>query len=235
MKIALLSNKDVAGLSLPPGIREVTFFDHDHADCVVGFGLRIRATGARTWVFQYKYGEKHQRLKLGTSPALTLEKARARARRYREQVDDGGNPAATRGEMKQRAAETFGREASRFLAHQKAKLKPRSYVEVERHIAKRAKPLHGLVLAGIDRRRISSLLSQVAEDHGRIAANRVRASLSTFFAWAIREGMIDANVAAGTNRSDELTRDRVLTPSELREIWHALRRCKEASESIIAQ
>jgi integrase len=222
MKIALMTKDVAAGLRLPAGVREMTFFDHGHADCVVGFGLRLRETGARTWVFQYKYGDKHQRMKLGTLPGLTLEKARAKARAYREQADDGGNPAAARNENRQRANETFGKEATRFLARQKAKLKPRSYVELDRHINKRAKPLHGLVLAGIDRRRISTLLSQVTDSHGPIAANRLRASLSTFFAWAIREGMLDTNVVVGTNRTDEVARDRVLSADELREIWTAL-------------
>lgn len=222
MKIALTTKDVAAGLHLPASVREMTFFDHGHADCVVGFGLRVRETGARTWVFQYKYGDKHQRMKLGTLPSLTLEKARAKARGYREQVDDGGNPAAARNENRQRANETFGKEAIRFLARQKAKLKPRSYVELDRHINKRAKPLHALILAGIDRRRISALLSQVTNSHGPIAANRLRASLSTFFAWAIREGMLDTNVVVGTNRTDELARDRVLSADELREIWIAL-------------
>jgi integrase len=124
--------------------------------------------------------------------------------------------------MRQRANETFGKEAARFLARQKAKLKPRSYVEVERHLVKRAKPLHGLYLAGIDRRRVAALLSQVGDLHGPIAANRLRASLSAFFAWTIREGMLDSNVVVGTNRTDEVARDRVLSPDELREIWRAL-------------
>jgi len=134
MKIALTSREMLAGLELPSGAREVTFFDYGHSDCVVGFGLRVRATGSRSWVFQYKYGDKHQRMKLGSMPALSLEKARAKARFYREQVDDGGNPAAARTENKQTAAETFGREIPRFLARQKIKLKPRTYVEADRHL-----------------------------------------------------------------------------------------------------
>jgi integrase len=222
LKLALTDRDVIAGLAAPVGAGEVTFFDHGHPDCVVGFGLRLRATGARTWIFQYKYGDKHQRMKLGTTPALSLEKARAKARFYREQVDDGGNPAAARTESKHRAVETFGKELARFLARQKLRLKPRSYVEVDRHLNKRAKPLHGLLLAGIDRRRVASLLSQIADENGRISANRVRASLSAFFAWAIREGMLDFNPAVGTNRADEVARDRVLSLQELREIWGAL-------------
>jgi integrase len=222
MKIALNGNDIVAGLTLPTNVREVKFFDYGHSDCVVGFGIRIRQAGSRTWIFQYKYGDKHQRMKLGVWPALSLEKARAKARFYREQVDNGGNPAAARGEDKLRAKETFGREVIRFLARQKLKLKPRSYLEVERHLNRQAKPLHGLMLAGIDRRRISVLLTDISDFHGPIAANRVRASVSAFFAWAVREGMLDTNVVTGTNRTDEVARDRVLSVDELGEIWNGL-------------
>jgi integrase len=222
MKVALTGKDVVAGLALPTGVRDMKFFDYGHSDCVVGFGVRIRQAGSRTWIFQYKYGDKHQRMKLGVWPALSLEKARAKARFYREQVDNGGNPAAVRGEDKLRARETFGREVIRFLARQKLKLKPRSYLEVERHLDRHGKPLHGLLLAGIDRRRISVLLSDVADTHGPIAANRLRASLSTFFAWAVREGMLDSNVVMGTNRTDEVARDRVLSVTELGEISKVL-------------
>jgi integrase len=82
--------------------------------------------------------------------------------------------------------------------------------------------LHGLLLAGIDRRRVANLLSEIGDRSGVVAANRVRASLSAFFAWAIREGILDANVAIGTNRNDETGRDRVLSEPELREISAAL-------------
>ena len=218
IKIALTSNEVVTALALPAGVRELKFFDHGHCDCVVGFGLRVRETGSRVWVFQYKYGKKHNRMKLGTWPALSLEKARGKARKYREDVDDGGNPAIKRSESRQRSTETFGRIALRYLERRKPAMKPRSYAEVKRHLNKHAKPLHGLLLAGIDRRRVANLLSEIGDRSGVVAANRVRASLSAFFAWAIREGILDANVAIGTNRNDETERDRVLSEPELREI-----------------
>jgi integrase len=189
---------------------------------VVGFGLRLRSTGARTWIFQYKFGAKHQRMKLGAWPMLSLEKARGKARQYRQDVDGGGNPASIRAEERLRSTETFGRIVSRHLAGRREALKPRSFVEVERHLSRYAKPLHGLLLAGIDRRRIAGLLSEISDRHGRIAANRVRASLSAFFSWAVREGLADANVVAGTNRTEEAARERVLTEAELAEIWAAL-------------
>jgi hypothetical protein len=50
----------------------------------------------------------------------------------------------------------------------------------------------------------------------------VRTSLSAFFSWAAREGYIDANPAAFTNKAIENgSRERVLADDELAEIWHA--------------
>jgi integrase len=42
------------------------------------------------------------------------------------------------------------------------------------------------------------------------------------FSWAIGEGVAGVNPVSGTNRNEENSRDRVLSPSELRAIWLAL-------------
>jgi integrase len=102
-------------------------------------------------------------------------------------------------------------------------LKPRSYEEVERHLLKHAKPLHGLQLAKIDRRTVATLTGELVTSSGPRASDAVRASLSTFFAWAMSEGLIDANPVVGTNRAhDNQSRDRVLTDGELLELWGGL-------------
>ncbi len=224
MKIALTDNAMIGTLQLPPGATEEKFWDYGkHDDCVIGFGLRLRASGTRTWIFQYKFGSKHARLKIGTWPSLSLEKARAKARKYRHEVDDGGHPAAARVEAKKRSAETFKVIAERFLDRQAKRLKPRSLVEVERHLRKRSKSLHDKLLTNIDRRAIAGLLSEIAAEHGPFAGNRTRASLSSFFAWAMKQGLLEANPVIGTDRpAEEVERDRVLTDSEMREIWQAL-------------
>jgi integrase len=222
MKIALVSNTMVGKLSLPAGALEEKFWDHGHEDCVTGFGLRVRASGSRTWIFQYKFGAKHSRLRIGEWPNLSLEKARARARKYREDVGDGGHPAAERAKKKQQASDSFRALADLFLARQQKRLKPRSYVEVERHLLKHAKSLHDKSLASIDRTAIAALLSQISADRGPMAGNRLRASLSTFFVWAMKEGKIEHNPVISTNRAEETERDRMLSEPELREIWAAL-------------
>ena len=213
-----LTTASIRSLALPRGLQEKTFFDDD----LPGFGLRVRAGGARSFVVQYKFGSQHRRLVLGAAAALDLGKARATARDVLAAVRLGRDPFSERGEARAQAAEQFGGLLPRYLARQKAKLKPRSLVETERHLLVNAKPLHARPVKAIDRRMIAALLAGIAESRGPAAANRVRASLSTYFMWLAREGLVDANVVANTNRAPESgARSRVLADDELRDIWDA--------------
>jgi integrase len=105
----------------------------------------------------------------------------------------------------------------RYLLHKRA---ARTFTHIERHLRKHAKPLHPLALAEIDRRRIAQLLAKIDVASGPVARNRVRSSLSAFFTWLVREGLIDANPVTGTGKANESpSRDRVLSQSELAEVW----------------
>ena len=44
------NQKTIAGVVLPAGKSELVVFDED----LPGFGLRIRASGARSWVYQFR-------------------------------------------------------------------------------------------------------------------------------------------------------------------------------------
>jgi integrase len=214
-----LTQKAISGLSLPPGSREAIFFDDD----LPGFGLRVRRGGSRNWVYQYKLGPKHRRITLGSLNAVTPLKARERAAELHAMVRLGRDPAGEKAEARTRAAETFEASVRPFLVRQKARLKHRSYLETERYLLSVFKPLHGLSLAKIERRTVASRLADIAVSSGPVAANRARAALSAFFTWAMREGLADGNPVIGTNRAGEGgARDRVLTDSELREIWRSL-------------
>ena len=64
-------------------------------------------------------------------------------------------------------------------------------------------------------------MASVATKSGPVEANRVRASLAAFFAWCIREGLVDNNPVVGTGRRPEQSRARVLGDLELKAIWAA--------------
>lgn len=213
-----LTQRTIDSLTLPADRAEAIYFDDD----IAGFGLRLRDGGSRTWVFQYKLGAKHRRLTLGRVSALPLAKARDTASDLYAMVRLGRDPAADRAEGRARAAETFEAALKPFLDRQRGKLRPRTYVEVERHLLVNCKPLHGLPLAKIELRTIAGRLTAIAQDNGPVTANRVRASLSAFYSWAMGQGLADKNPVIGTDVAEEKARDRVLSADELREIWAAL-------------
>jgi integrase len=214
-----LTKVNIAKVAVPHGKSEHIEFDTD----VPGFGLRLRAGGSATWIFQYRQGTKQRRISLGSAAAITAQNARERATEFHARVRLGEDPAGQKIESRVRAAETLGSVLQPYLVHKKAGLKPRTYEEAERHLLLHAKRLHGLRLDAIDRRTVAALLAELATNNGPNLANNVRASLSAFFSWAMREGLAEGNPIIGTNlAATKGARDRVLTDDELRSIWNAL-------------
>jgi integrase len=208
------TTNSVAALSLPAGRSETITFD----DSLGGFGLRLRAGGSKTWVFQYKLGSKQRRLSFGSFPALGLEQARKIAADLQARVRLGGDPAGDKAASRAESATTFAAVMRQFLAVRKETLRPRSYAEVERHLTVHAKPLHREPITKIDRRRIAALISGLPGHQFHVFV-----SLNGFFSWAMRQGHVDANPVAQTNRpAKPKARERVLSEDELRDVWRAL-------------
>jgi integrase len=201
-----LSAKNVKTEPLPKGRSEAIIFDDD----VPGFGLRIREGGSRTLIFQYRLGAKHRRMTLGSATAVDFADTRKTAEKLYARVKLGEDPAGEKADAKAKAARTFEAVADDYLPLKKLELRERSYPDVERHLLKHTKSLHRLQLAQITRTDIASCLAAVRKNSGAVTANRVRSTLSTFFAWAMGEGLVDANPVIGTNRNEEKSRIRVL-------------------------
>ena len=102
-------------------------------------------------------------------------------------------------------------------------MKIRAYQEVERHLLNHAKALHQSTLTKIGRRAIALRLAEIELTSGPVARNRVRSSLSAFFAWAITEGFLEVNPVIGTAKTEEGgSRERFLSEGELAEVWAVL-------------
>jgi integrase len=205
----------------PPDKSDYIVFDDD----IAGFGLRFRE-GRRSWVFQYAIGSGAgritRRIKIGDYPALSPAKAREEAANLHAKVHLHGDPAVERRKNRAEANNTFGSLVDRYLDFKRGRLRPRTFSEMRRHLLVQAKPLHNLPLAAVDQRAIAQRLDTTARA-GAVTANRLRASLSSMFVWAMRQGLAVANPVVNTSRHPELSRDRVLSGDELRAIWHALR------------
>ena len=213
-----LSVSTAQTLTLPAGKTDYTFFD----DKLKGFGLRLRESGARTYVFQYNIGKITRRILLGSADAIGVAQAREAAQRYYLRVKSGDDPFTDKAAAKKQAADTFKAAMAEYLEMARRTLRPRTYPDIERHLLKFAKPLHELPLAKISRRDIKGIIASVSKNSGEVTGNRCRASLSAFFTWAVEEKDLDANPVIGIKRNKEKSRERVLLPAEIRAIWKAL-------------
>jgi len=210
-----LTDRRISALALPPGKTDHIEWDDD----VPGYGVRLREGGARGFVFQYKVGDQHRRMNLGAVSAVKESNARKTAANLYHRVKLGEDPAGDKADAKIKAAETFGAFTKPFLERQRGRLRPSSYEDMARHVLVYSRPLHGLQLAKIERRDVAAVLTAVAKDSGATTANRTRSSLSSFFAYARMEDETQTNPVIGTARYDEVPRERVLAPAELRVIW----------------
>jgi integrase len=217
-----LTRAAVSGLELPAGKTDHIIFDED----LPGFGLRLRAGAKRgtkrTWIIQYRVPSGHRRMVLGDLRKLDAAAAREAAKKRLAKVTLGGDPQADRDAERKRAADTFESIFELYLAAKTGELRPKSLDETTRYLKKHAKPLHRLSLHKITRRDIAARLTAIGNDSGPVAGARARAALSGLFTWAMREGIVDENPVINAGHPEKpRSRERVLSASELVEVWNA--------------
>ncbi len=105
-----------------PSEHEVFVWDN----LLPGFGLRVKPSGARTYIVQYRNAHgRTRRLALGRHGPVTPDQARRLARQALGQIATGADPAADR--KAKRRLVTVAEFAERYLAeHARVKKKPSS-------------------------------------------------------------------------------------------------------------
>ena len=219
-----LSKENVAAFTLPDKGERIQWDDD-----IPGFGVRLRPHRA-TYVFRYRHGKRQPRVTIGVVSAISNAKARATAEKLYARVKLGEDPAGDRAESRERANETFALALAPYLALKRAKLRPRSFENLNRHLMKHAAPLHRLELAkAADRRTVATLLAKIADTSGSAAANAVKGSLDGFYGWMIGQGMLDGtgiDIAPTVSMASFPTngpRTHVPSDAEVVQIWNALR------------
>jgi integrase len=211
----------------PPAAGQVDYFDDNPA----GFGLRLSPSGTKTWIYCYRFDGRPRRWTIGRYPAISLAKARGKAKAGERDVANGSDPA----EQKQiaRAADTFGDLAADFLKRYRKRdgTEKISRDEDERIINQYLLPeWKHRKAAKILRRDVKALVSAIAAGDveqerkpAPVMANRVLALISTIYNFGIEEESVEANPAYRVKRPGaEQTRDRVLAEDEIRALWTAL-------------
>src|SRR5271155_3806486 len=180
--------------------------------------------GKRTWIAQYRIGSKQRRMSLGSTETLDAEEARKLAKSALSKVNLGTDPQTEKAHGRLKASVTIGATVETYLARREGRLRPNFLADVRRYLRVHWAPLHEVAVHSVTRSMIAARLAGIAAGKRLYAANRARAALSAFYSWAIGEGLANENPVVGTNKPvDEVSRDRVLNPDELRLDWHLAR------------
>jgi integrase len=192
-------------------------------DSMPGFGFRCRNVGgSKVYLVKYRIGDKQRKVTLGATNKVSLETARTNARAIFGKVAMKVDPANEMARAAVDASKTFDPVIDSYLEAVNAERSQSHYEATKRALKVRFKKLHGLALTSIERSTVATELQAIRKEQGPIAMNRARTYLSSFFNWAIGEGICEANPVDKTNRNDENSRDRVLKNDELKQIWRAL-------------
>src|SRR5262249_17963206 len=132
-----LTKDTVAKLTLPADKTEVVVWDDD----ISGFGVRVRPPSA-TYIFRYRHGARQPNVKIGSVSAISIVQARAAAAQLYARVRLGEDPAGDRADARARASETMELALRQYLTRMQAKLRPRSFRNVNRHLMRNVAPLH---------------------------------------------------------------------------------------------
>jgi integrase len=185
-----------------------------------GFGIRVSAGGARSFVLLYRIAGRSRRLTLGRYPTLSLLDARRKAQKALAELADGVDPARQRNA----ASNSFMFESVVADFIQKyARPKNKDWVETERllsrefcsHWARRD-------IRELERPDVAEIIDGMVKRGSPGAAVHALAAIRRLFGWTVERGLLPRSPVDGLRPPAKIkARDRVLTDRELVAVWNA--------------
>jgi integrase len=220
-----LTQLAVKKLATPASGRAVYWDRH-----LPGFGLRVTATGAKTWVAMYRVDRKTVMETIGTLARVPkVDDARDIARASMTTAAGGKNPVVEkRTAVARSTVNTVAAAVARYLDHCDRNLKPKTAREWRRIFEHDVLPRWcERPLAEITKGDVLELVNDKAARRERtrqgltegaaVQAGKMLTRLRTFFGWAVANDLAPADPTAGVRKpAKEAQRDRVLTDNEIR-------------------
>jgi integrase len=207
---------------------EFTLWDN----AVTGFGVRVRPTGAKSYVVVYRAGAGRgapvRRYTIAAVGKITPERARTRAKIVLGAVAHGHDPANQKTD--ERGTPTLAEMADRFMADHVRPKRKAATAEFYRDILDRiVKPALGSTKADkLTRMQVGRLHSSLSDTP--FQANRMLAVVGSMYAFAGSAGIVSEgiNPARGIDKFKESSRERFLTGDELERLGGAIREAETA-------
>ncbi|NDV88856.1 tyrosine-type recombinase/integrase [Aurantimonas aggregata] len=248
-----LTKRAVEALRPEPD-REVFAWDNE----LRGFGVRLRPSGASSYIIQYRNSEgRSRRLTLGSLQVLTPEQARGLARDKLGLVCKGEDPADERKAL--RGAPTVSQVcdwyleeagAGRLLGRKRRPVAATTLALDRSRIDTHVRPLLGtrmvraLTIADLETFQAHIASGKTAKERvgrggvttgGTGVAGRTLGMLHTIFEQAARWGVIETNPAKGARKvAGDNKRERRLSAAEVTALGQVMRKARDESPTAAA-
>jgi integrase len=210
-----ITDKLVKDLS-PPAKGNAITYDTE----VKGFGVRVTAAGARSFVLNYRANGVERRMTIGSYPDWSVMAAREQAKSLKRGIDLGGDPMGERHE--DRVAPTVQDLWERYEAEHLPRKAPRAQADDRSMFRTYILPALGRMKVKDVRPADVDMLHRSISDHHKVRANRVTEVLRKAFTLAVRWEWRPDNPCRGVARNPEDRRHRYLANDEIARLWAAL-------------
>lgn len=219
-----LTERSIAALTVEAGRKDRLVFD----DVTPGLGLRVSGTG-KTFIAQYTISGRKRRVSLGRWGSITLDKARDAAKAVFGDVARGTDVAAQRTSArtlaKKEAAATkltldvlVQNWTDRSLCNARPSHRRYAPMAIRAAFAKQL----AQSAAALRREKIVEVLDAMVKDGRPVMATRTLAYGRACYSWAKKRGEVTENPFADLPApATAVSRDRVLSESEVEAIWKA--------------
>jgi integrase len=217
MAATKLTDAFIKRLPTPAAGKKITYDTE-----IKGFGCRVYASGARTFVLNYRTrGGRERRITIGSFPDWNTGAARKEAVELKKAIDRGGDPV---GELQaHRAAPTVNDLCDRFVAEYMPRKRPSTQHTYRLQIENEIRPRLGrLKVAEVAFADVDRLHREISGRGTPYRANRIVALLSRMLTIAIRWQWRADNPCRGIERNQEHKRRRYLSADELARLSEAL-------------
>ena len=203
-------------LLLPETGKRITYYDTQ----IPGLCLRVTHTGIKTYLVYKKINGKPERFSIGTSPSVLLTQARAEAQSLLGEIARGVNPADKRRELQNEI--TVNELVQLVVSAKKSEGKrsiDKDLGQYERYLS----AWKNRKITSISKDDVQRLHTDIGNNNGIYAANRLLAFLNNLFNRAIEDfNWQGNNPCRGVKHFKEEARDRVIERSEIAAFFKAL-------------